>query len=196
MLHKRYHQFDSTEVMHRAEELMSAASNRYRITVQVANRAKRRRYEDFEKLALSIHLPLPKTSTILVEMVYQIAVAYGFDNLENPAQKGEFLAIFAIALGSQQIMKLGLSFLAKHTPIHGLLIDATTNVILFQLLGYAANQFYEAKVKAISPLTSIEAYTTLEEKAKAYLQKAISQKEAVREVVADAVYIQKQLALA
>ncbi len=34
--------------MLRAEELMSAASNRYRITVQVANRAKRRRYEDFE----------------------------------------------------------------------------------------------------------------------------------------------------
>lgn len=34
--------------MLRAEELVSAASNRYRITVQVANRAKRRRYEDFE----------------------------------------------------------------------------------------------------------------------------------------------------
>lgn len=34
--------------MQRAEELISAASNRYRITVQVANRAKRRRYEDFE----------------------------------------------------------------------------------------------------------------------------------------------------
>lgn len=147
-----------------------------------------------EKLELSI--ALPKTSTILVEMVYQIAVAYGFDNLENPAQKGEFLAVFAIALGSQQIMKLGLSFLGKHTPIQGLLIDATTNVILFQLLGYAASQFYEAKVKAISPLTSIEAYTTLEEKAKAYLQKAISQKEAVREIVADAVSIQEQLALA
>jgi DNA-directed RNA polymerase subunit omega len=34
--------------MHRSEELIGAASNRYRITVQVANRAKRRRYEDFE----------------------------------------------------------------------------------------------------------------------------------------------------
>mgnify|MGYP001792727769 CR=1 FL=1 len=46
MLHKRY-QFDSSQIMLRAEELVSAASNRYRITVQVANRAKRRRYEDF-----------------------------------------------------------------------------------------------------------------------------------------------------
>ena len=39
-----------SEVMHRAEELISAASNRYRITVQVANRAKRRRYEDFDNI--------------------------------------------------------------------------------------------------------------------------------------------------
>lgn len=36
------------QIMYRAEELLSAASNRYRITVQVANRAKRRRYEDFD----------------------------------------------------------------------------------------------------------------------------------------------------
>ncbi|NER37128.1 MAG: DNA-directed RNA polymerase subunit omega [Oscillatoria sp. SIO1A7] len=35
-------------VMHRAQELVEAASNRYRITVQVANRAKRRRNEDFD----------------------------------------------------------------------------------------------------------------------------------------------------
>jgi DNA-directed RNA polymerase subunit omega len=45
MLHKRYH-FDSMDVMCRAEDLVSNASNRYKITVQVANRAKRRRYED------------------------------------------------------------------------------------------------------------------------------------------------------
>lgn len=29
---------------------MQAASNRYKITIQVANRAKRRRYEDFENI--------------------------------------------------------------------------------------------------------------------------------------------------
>ncbi|HEY9907073.1 MAG TPA: DNA-directed RNA polymerase subunit omega, partial [Thermosynechococcaceae cyanobacterium] len=31
--------FDSTQLMRRSDELISAASNRYRITVQVANRA-------------------------------------------------------------------------------------------------------------------------------------------------------------
>ena len=40
--------FDSSHIMFRADELMNAASNRYRITVQVANRAKRRRYEDVD----------------------------------------------------------------------------------------------------------------------------------------------------
>ncbi|BAW95891.1 DNA-directed RNA polymerase omega chain [[Synechococcus] sp. NIES-970] len=42
--------FDSAEIMHRAEDLMQAASNRYRITVQVAQRAKRRRYEEFDAI--------------------------------------------------------------------------------------------------------------------------------------------------
>ena len=48
-MQKRF-KFDTTEVLLRAEELVSAASNRYRITVQVANRAKRRRYEDFDNV--------------------------------------------------------------------------------------------------------------------------------------------------
>ena len=48
-MHKKY-SFNSAQVMQRAEELMQAASNRYHITVRVANRAKRRRYEDFENI--------------------------------------------------------------------------------------------------------------------------------------------------
>jgi DNA-directed RNA polymerase subunit omega len=46
-LHKRP-TFDTVQLMRRADDLISAASNRYRITVQVANRAKRRRFEDFD----------------------------------------------------------------------------------------------------------------------------------------------------
>ncbi|EGJ28425.1 MAG: DNA-directed RNA polymerase subunit omega [Moorea sp. SIO1G6] len=49
MLHKIYN-FDSMDILQRTEQLVSAASNRYRITVQVASRAKRRRFEDFESL--------------------------------------------------------------------------------------------------------------------------------------------------
>jgi len=45
---QRKSSFNSSHIMYRSEELVSAASNRYRITVQVANRAKRRRYEELE----------------------------------------------------------------------------------------------------------------------------------------------------
>ncbi len=48
-MHKRS-AIDSQELMRRAEDLIKAASNRYRITVQVAHRAQRRRYEDFDNL--------------------------------------------------------------------------------------------------------------------------------------------------
>jgi DNA-directed RNA polymerase subunit omega len=44
------HNIDSSQIMYRSDELMSAASNRYRITVQVAKRAKQRRVEDFDNL--------------------------------------------------------------------------------------------------------------------------------------------------
>ncbi len=40
---------DTQQIMRRAEELVNASSNRYRITVQVANRAKKhRRHDSFE----------------------------------------------------------------------------------------------------------------------------------------------------
>jgi DNA-directed RNA polymerase subunit omega len=48
-MHKRS-ALDTSQVMRRAEDLIGAASNRYRITVQVANRAKRRRFEDFDTI--------------------------------------------------------------------------------------------------------------------------------------------------
>jgi DNA-directed RNA polymerase subunit omega len=48
MYKRPYQQIDSTEITRRAADLVSSASNRYRITVQVANRAKRCRYEDFD----------------------------------------------------------------------------------------------------------------------------------------------------
>ena len=42
--------FYPSQVMYRAEELLEAASNRYQITVQVASRAKRNRYQDLDNI--------------------------------------------------------------------------------------------------------------------------------------------------
>ncbi|NJL88263.1 MAG: DNA-directed RNA polymerase subunit omega [Leptolyngbyaceae cyanobacterium SM1_1_3] len=47
---KKRSPFDNNQLMRRTEELIGAASNRYRITVQVANRAQRRRFEEFDAL--------------------------------------------------------------------------------------------------------------------------------------------------
>lgn len=47
---KKYLSVNSNYVLYKTEELLDAASNRYKITVQIANRAKRRRYEDIDLL--------------------------------------------------------------------------------------------------------------------------------------------------
>mgnify|MGYP001054925293 FL=1 len=57
--------FDSQQVMRRTEDLISAASNRDRITVQVANRAQRRRFEEFDNLDESKMKPVLRA---IVEM--------------------------------------------------------------------------------------------------------------------------------
>jgi DNA-directed RNA polymerase subunit omega len=57
--------FDSSQIVYRAEELMKAADNRYNITVQVANRAKKRRYEDFDTVDDPIMKP---TIRAIIEM--------------------------------------------------------------------------------------------------------------------------------
>ena len=57
--------FDNQQVMRRTEDLINAASNRYRITVQVANRAQRRRFEEFDSLDESKMKPVLRA---IVEM--------------------------------------------------------------------------------------------------------------------------------
>ncbi len=56
---------NTTQMMRRTEDLISAASNRYRITVQVANRAQRRRFEEFDSIDESRMKPVLRA---IVEM--------------------------------------------------------------------------------------------------------------------------------
>jgi DNA-directed RNA polymerase subunit omega len=49
-MRKKQYSATANQVLYRTEELLDAASNRYKITIQVANRAKRRRYEDIDLL--------------------------------------------------------------------------------------------------------------------------------------------------
>nr|YP_009369956.1 conserved hypothetical plastid protein [Boldia erythrosiphon]ARO90644.1 conserved hypothetical plastid protein [Boldia erythrosiphon] len=43
-----YKWFDSNDIIYKTEELLKATNNRYNITVQIAHRAKRSKYEDLD----------------------------------------------------------------------------------------------------------------------------------------------------
>jgi len=67
---KTYRDSNSNEILYKTEELLDAASNRYKITTQVANRAKRRRYEDIDVLD---DLRIKPIIRAILEMVDEIS---------------------------------------------------------------------------------------------------------------------------
>ena len=56
---------DDFDLARRVENLVETSQNRYRITVQVANRAKRRRYDDSDDMDDSLLKPVKRA---VVEM--------------------------------------------------------------------------------------------------------------------------------
>lgn len=82
-------------------------------------------------------------TTLQAEMVYRIAAAYGFP-LNDPARRGEVLAIFGLSLGGSSVLKVGLG-LVELLPGVGAVVGASSDAALLYSLGYAACRFYEAK---------------------------------------------------
>ncbi|MEL6439879.1 MAG: hypothetical protein AAFQ80_11575 [Cyanobacteria bacterium J06621_8] len=93
--------------------------------------------------ALLLGIELIATTKLQVEMVYEVAAAYGLD-LEQPARRGESLAIFGLSLGADAI-KAGLS-LVEIIPGVGAVVGASTNAALLYVLGQTACRFYERKM--------------------------------------------------
>ena len=60
---------DSNEIIYKTEELLEEVDNRYKITIQVAHRAKRRKYEDIDIVDDSIIKPIIRT---IIEMFDEI----------------------------------------------------------------------------------------------------------------------------
>nr|YP_010203997.1 DNA-directed RNA polymerase omega chain [Ahnfeltia fastigiata]UAT97682.1 DNA-directed RNA polymerase omega chain [Ahnfeltia fastigiata] len=65
----KYTKIDSNQITYKTEELLNAANNRYKITVQVANRAKRRKYEDIDIVDDPLVKPVVR---VILEMVDEI----------------------------------------------------------------------------------------------------------------------------
>lgn len=125
---------------------------------------------------------LATTAALQTEMVYQIAAAYGLD-LNDPARRGEVLAIFGLALGGGRAVKAGLT-VVRNIPFAGALIGASANASILYALGYAARQFYEAKQNPNVEETSAPALEEIKHKSELYLQVAMAQQALVDQILA------------
>lgn len=64
-----YNKIDLKYIIYKTEELLELSKNRYKITIQVANRAKRRKYEDIDIIDDPINKPIIRA---ILEMVDEI----------------------------------------------------------------------------------------------------------------------------
>nr|WCH58115.1 DNA directed RNA polymerase subunit omega [Cystoclonium purpureum f. stellatum] len=65
----KYNKIDASQVIYKTEELLEVSNNRYRITVQVSNRAKRKKYEDIDIVEDPLIKPIIRA---ILEMVDEI----------------------------------------------------------------------------------------------------------------------------
>ncbi|MEP0870338.1 hypothetical protein NDA01_11045 [Trichocoleus desertorum AS-A10] len=122
---------------------------------------------------------LAATTAIQAEMGYQIACAYGFD-LNEPARKGEIVAVFGLALGGSYALKAGLGFL-RNIPMAGAVIGASSNAAALYAVGYAACHFYEAKLNPTSPDAKAAASPVESEE---YLKQVVAQQAVMDQILA------------
>nr|QCI05053.1 putative DNA-directed RNA polymerase subunit omega [Callithamnion tetricum] len=60
---------NAKQIRYKTEELLLVAQNRYKVTIQVANRAKRRKYEDIDIIDDPLNKPIIRA---ILEMVDEI----------------------------------------------------------------------------------------------------------------------------
>lgn len=65
----KYNRIESHQITYKTEELLEASENRFKITVKVAERAKRRKYEDIDIIEDPLIKPVIRA---ILEMVDEI----------------------------------------------------------------------------------------------------------------------------
>ena len=118
------------------------------------------------------------TSALSVELVYQIAAAYGMD-LNDSERRGEAVAIFGLGVGGKTAIKAGLGLL-RNLPVAGAVIGASSNAVMIYALGYAACQFYEAKQ---NPLTLEATLIYAQVESEKFIEAAISQEKIMDQIL-------------
>ena len=96
--------------------------------------------------ALFLGIELIATTKLQTEMVYEIAAAYNLD-LDEPARRGEVMAIFGLSLGAD-VVKTGLT-VVEILPGIGAVVGASTNAAMLYVLGQTACRFYANKAGSV-----------------------------------------------
>ena len=149
-------------------------------------------------------LDMAATSLLQAELVLQIAAVYGLD-LDDPARKGEMLAVFGCVLGGGKagkaglelfrssplaakglsaitkvpVEKVGLSVL-RNVPLIGAAIGATANAALIYALGNAACSFYE---KRLDREATDDAMSFVKRESESYLAASMQQQSVADQVL-------------
>nr|UAD84119.1 DNA-directed RNA polymerase omega chain [Gracilaria changii] len=66
-----YNQLKSNEIIYKTEELLNISDNRYKITIQIANRAKRKKYEDLDIIDDPTIKPIIRSILEIVDEIKQ-----------------------------------------------------------------------------------------------------------------------------
>lgn len=82
-------------------------------------------------------------AALQAKMIYRIAAIYGFDP-DEPARRGEVLAIWGLSSGGSSAVKSGLNWV-ELLPVLGTAIGVTADAALLYGVGYLACQYYETK---------------------------------------------------
>ncbi|SKB12116.1 hypothetical protein PL11201_30031 [Planktothrix sp. PCC 11201] len=134
---------------------------------------------------------LSVTTPLLIQMVYEIAGAYEQD-IKSPESTQEIVAILCLTLTVDNLPKMGLGFLLKHTPIASWAINPIINATLFLGVGYAACQYYEVKLSGKDPL-SAETYQELIAEVNSYFAQLTAEVNKVQEIVNQAIALKDKL---
>jgi hypothetical protein len=123
---------------------------------------------------------------LLVEMIYQVGVSYGFDEFTE----GIYLEIFSLAFSTME--NIFGDLLKGSTP--ALVIPSATNIMMFSVVGYAACEYYEAKAKGlVIPTDSLSAFMASQAKVAAYSEKILAEEKTIEATVVEAISIKEQL---
>nr|QCI08869.1 putative DNA-directed RNA polymerase subunit omega [Wrangelia sp.] len=63
-------------ITYKTEELLELSSNRYKITLQVANRAKRKKYEDLDIIDDPVNKPIIRAILEMVDEITQTEILF------------------------------------------------------------------------------------------------------------------------